>query len=163
MKAIHDILLKRRLQGTVLPNGPALYTIEPERWQEYLSKAPTYDYNLDKAKEYMAKSSVPDGFDCKLLTTEASLRYSESLAIQEALKAIKINVELVKLSSDEHTQYQFGGVLDAKGKRDYDMILAGWKLIIRISPAISNPFMIPPAPARRHKLGSLCEIKKWMT
>jgi peptide/nickel transport system substrate-binding protein len=128
MKAIHDNIVKSAgLQGTVLPNGPALYTIEPERWQDYLSKAPVYEYNLEKAKEYMAKSSVPNGFNCKLLTTESSLRYSESLAIQEALKAININVELVKLSSDEHTSYQFGGVLDANGKRDYDMILAGWE------------------------------------
>ncbi|MFA6942036.1 MAG: ABC transporter substrate-binding protein [Clostridiaceae bacterium] len=128
MQAIHDNIVKSAgIQGTVLPNGSALYTIEPDRWNSYLEKAPVYEYSLDKAKEYMAKSSVPEGFDCNLLTTESSLRYSEALAIQEALKAININVELVKLSSDEHTNYQFGGVMDANGKRDYDMILAGWE------------------------------------
>lgn len=128
MKAIHDNIVKSAgVQGTTLPNGSALFTSEPERWQDYLKKAPVYEYDLNKAKEYMAKSSVPDGFGCKLLTTESSLRYSEALAIQEALKAINVNVELVKLSSDEHTKYQFGNVLDSAGNRDYDMILAGWE------------------------------------
>lgn len=128
MQAIHDNIVKSAgIQGTALPHGAALFTIEPDRWNEYLEKAPVYEYNPDKANEYMAKSSVPNGFDCKLLTSESSLRYSEALAIQEALKAVKINVELVKLSSDEHTNYQFGGVLDADGNRDYDMLLAGWE------------------------------------
>lgn len=113
--------------GTVLPHSKALYTIEPDRWENYLSIAPVYKYDLEAAKEYMAQSSVPDGFSCTLMTTEASLRYNTALAIQEALKAINIDVEIVKLSSDEHTVYQFGGVLDADGKRDYDMIIAGWE------------------------------------
>lgn len=113
--------------GTVMASNSSLYTIEPERWEEYEAGAPKYEYNLDKAKEYLAQSSAPNGFDCTLLTTEASLSYSEGLAIQEALKALNINVELVKLSSDEHTNYQFGGVFDENGLRDYDMILAGWE------------------------------------
>ena len=58
---------------------------------------------------------------------DSSTANSYALAIQEALKELNINVELVKLSSDEHTTYQFGGVMDENGVRDYDMILAGWE------------------------------------
>ena len=32
-----------------------------------------------------------------------------------------------KVSTDEHTAYQFGEKLDANGLRDYDMIMAGWE------------------------------------
>lgn len=113
--------------GTSLPNSEVLFTSEPERWESYLEAHPGYTYDMDKAKEYMAQSSVPDGFDCTLLLTEASTSNSYALAIQEALKELNINVELVKLSSDEHTNYQFGGVMDENGLRDYDMILAGWE------------------------------------
>mgnify|MGYP001165569670 CR=1 FL=1 len=113
--------------GTALPNSSVLFTSEPERWEEYAQSHPGYTYDLEKAKEYMAASSVPEGFDCTMLLTEASTANSYALAIQEALKELNINVELVKLSSDEHTTYQFGGVMDENGVRDYDMILAGWE------------------------------------
>lgn len=113
--------------GTVLPHSKALYTIEPERWTEYEAKAPVYKYDLELAKEFMAKSSVPEGFSCTLMTTEASQRYNVGLAIQEALKELNISVEIIKVSSDEHTSYQFGNVMDENGKRDYDMLIAGWE------------------------------------
>ena len=75
----------------------------------------------------MSKSAYPDGFTCTLLCTEASVAYSKALAIQEYLKEINIDVQIEKLSSDEHTAYQFGNKFDENGKRDYDMILAGWE------------------------------------
>lgn len=114
-------------KGTMLPQGEALYGTNASEWKDYAAKGTAYEFNLDKAKEYMAKSSQPNGFSCKILTSDASLRYNIALAIQEYLKAINISVEIVKLSDDEHTKYQFGGVMDANGKRDYDMILAGWE------------------------------------
>ena len=127
MESIQENIIKEAgIAATTLPNSMALATIEEERWADYAAKAPKYTYDLEKAKEYMAKSSAPDGFDCNLLTTESAIRYSLGLAIQEALKPLNINVELTKLSSDEHTAYQFGDKF-ADGVRDYDMILAGWE------------------------------------
>ncbi|MEG1870288.1 MAG: ABC transporter substrate-binding protein, partial [Oscillospiraceae bacterium] len=127
-KPLYENIIKEAgIPATVLPHGKSLYTIEPERWAEYEKNAPKYEYNLEKAKEYMAKSSVPNGFDCNLMITESSLSYSKGLAVQEALKALNINVEWIKLSSEEHTKYQFGNAFDADGKRDYDMIIAGWE------------------------------------
>ena len=113
--------------STGLPQGEALYGTKADEWKNYASSAKVCTYDLAKAKEYLSKSAYPTGFDCKMLISESSLRYSMALAVQENLKAIGINVELVKLSSDEHTNYQFGGKMDANGKRDYDMIMAGWE------------------------------------
>lgn len=114
-------------EATTMPQGPVLYGTNPSDWESYAKSETQYAYNLDKAKACLAKSSVPNGFSCKLLTSDASLRYNISLAVQEYLKALNINVEVVKLSDDEHTKYQFGNELDANGQRDYDMILAGWE------------------------------------
>ena len=40
----------------------ALCTFNENDWKEYLKNVPDYEYNMEKAKEYLAKSSVPDGF-----------------------------------------------------------------------------------------------------
>ena len=47
--------------------------------------------------------------------------------MQEQLAAIGIDMSINKVSTDEHTAYQFGDILDADGLRDYDMIMAGWE------------------------------------
>ena len=135
-KAIHHALDLESLQrnvikeagsaGTVLPQGEALYGNKPQEWRDYLARAPRYEFNLDKAKDYLARSSAPNGFSLKLVTNEDSLRNAMALVIQESLAKLNIQVEIVKVSDDEHTEYQFGGVLDARGQRDYDVILAGW-------------------------------------
>ena len=82
---------------------------------------------MTEAKNYLAQSDYAGGFDCTMIISEDSMRYSMALAIQEYLKELNINMELVKVSADEHTSYQFGGIFDADGNRDYDMIMAGWE------------------------------------
>jgi peptide/nickel transport system substrate-binding protein len=135
-KAIYHAIDMRSLQtniikdagspGTVLPQGEGLYGNNPQQWRDYLAKAPVYEYNLAKAREYLAKSSVPGGFSASVLITKTSLSSAKALVLQDALAALNIKVQVVELTDDEHTNYQFGGVLDAGGKRDYDMIIAGW-------------------------------------
>ena len=135
-KAIHHALDLESLQrnlikdagsaGTVLPQGEALYGTKPQEWRDYLAKAPRYEFNLDKARDYLSRSPVPNGFSLKLITNEDSLRNAMALFIQDSLAKLNIKVEIVKVSDDEHTEYQFGGVLDPGGRRDYDLILAGW-------------------------------------
>jgi len=128
MKSIQTNIIKDAGEaGTMLPQGSALYGTKTSEWTDYAAKGTAYEYNIDKAKEYLAKSTHPNGFSCKILTSDTSLRYNIALSIQEYLKALNIDVEIVKLSDDEHTKYQFGNVTDANGKRDYDMILAGWE------------------------------------
>ena len=113
--------------ATCMPNSKVLYTIEPEKWEDYVANADYCKYDLEKAKEYMAQSDYPDGLEINMIISDNSLRYSIALAIQEALKEINITLNLVQVGGDEHTAYQSGEILDENGDRDYDMILCGWE------------------------------------
>ena len=113
-------------EGGCMPNSDSLFVSDPDFWNKYVADNPVV-YDLDAAKDYLSQSAYPDGFDCVLYTSENSLRYAIALHIQEALKELGINVELTKLGEDEHTAYQFGEYFDDDGKRDYDMIMAGWE------------------------------------
>lgn len=112
--------------ATSLLMGSALFTAEKNSWTSYSKSAQTYDYSMDKAKEYLAKSAYPDGFTCTLVTNQDSIKVSMALAVQSALKNLNINVNIQKVSSDELISIQFGGKMK-DGKRDYDMILAMWE------------------------------------
>ncbi len=128
LNAIQDNIVRQAGQvGTCLPNSSVLFAADEAGWQAYMAAATPVTFDLEKAKEYLAASAYPDGFDCNMIISENSLRYSIALYLQEALKAININVELVKVSADEHTAYQFGNIYDDEGFRDYDMIMAGWE------------------------------------
>ena len=114
-------------EGTCLPHSSVLYTVDASKWEDYVANADWCSYDLDKAKEYLAASDYPDGFSCTMIINENSQRYAMALAIQEWLKELNIDVELVKVTSDEHTAYQFGEIYDEDGNRDYDMVMAGYE------------------------------------
>lgn len=127
-EAIDENIVKGAgIAGTCMPNSSVLYNIEPEKWEEYVANTDAGTYNMDKAKECLAASAYPDGFNCNMIISDNSMRYSMALVMQESLKELGIEVELVQVNGDEHTLYQTGGIEDADGKRDYDMILCGWE------------------------------------
>lgn len=47
--------------ATGLPFGKAMYTVAEDVWNEAEGEMESYAYDLDKAKEYLAKSAYPDG------------------------------------------------------------------------------------------------------
>jgi len=113
--------------GTILPFGEALYGENAAKWRQYLSNNQGYTYDLAAAKQYLARSAYPNGFNCDLIVSENSLANQRALYIQESLKALNINVNIKRMSGDEQDTYQMGGVLDANGKRNYDMLIGGWE------------------------------------
>jgi peptide/nickel transport system substrate-binding protein len=127
LKSFHEnVIGKSGSLATVLPNSDALYGSKPEEWKEWLKTAPTYDFSLDKAKEYLAKSAYPDGFSANVVVNQ-SARYNDiALFLQESLKPLNIDIEIIKVSGEEHDNYYFGGILDANGKRDYDALIGSW-------------------------------------
>lgn len=128
VQSIADNLVKSAgTVGGMLPSSDALFTIEPERWSEYSKAHPGYPHDVEKAKALLAEAGLADGFDCDLYVAATSLTNSIGLAIQSDLAAVGVNVTLNKVSTDEHTAYQFGDILDDNGLRGYDMILAGWE------------------------------------
>jgi len=124
---ITNIIKGTGAKGGMLPMAESLFTVERDTWLQYAASLPEHEYNLEKARQYMAQSSVPDGFSCKLMVSQsASQRYDVALVVQQALSEIDIDVEIVTVTSDEFYSYQFGNVLDANGTRDYDMLVATW-------------------------------------
>ncbi len=85
---------------TVPPNMPDSAT-------DQLQPVP---FDLAKAKEALAASAAPDGFKTQLLVdAESTQRVAEAQAVQEMLKAINIEVEVVKVPQAERiTRLQQG-------------------------------------------------------
>ncbi|MDR0451605.1 MAG: ABC transporter substrate-binding protein, partial [Treponema sp.] len=125
---MHGITVKDAgIAGGILPFGPGLYGADRARWEDYIKNAAQYNYDPDQAKRLLAASGYPDGFSCDLVIGEASVTTDWALFIQEALKALNINVEIRKMTGGEQDLHQNGQVFDRDGKRDYDMLIGGWE------------------------------------
>lgn len=128
LDTIYETLIKDAGEpSTALPNSTALFGTETEAWTEYAANAPQHTYDVEAAKALLAEAGYADGFECAITISDNSLRNTIALAIQEQLAEIGVTVTINKVSTDEHTAYQFGENLDANGVRDYDMIMAGWE------------------------------------
>jgi peptide/nickel transport system substrate-binding protein len=91
---------------TVPPNMPGSAS-------EELEPVP---YDLDKAKELMAASSMPDGFSTRLhVSAPNDVWVPQSIAIQEALRELNIEVEIV--------QYAYADFISLQQAGDYDGIM----------------------------------------
>lgn len=114
--------------GSGLLFGDALYTIgSADDWKAFADTLDNYSYNIEKAKECLAASAYPDGFDCRLAVSNISYYQSMAVYIQAALAEIGINVTVEQHTYDEMITIQFGNLLDADGYKDYDMGLFDWQ------------------------------------
>jgi peptide/nickel transport system substrate-binding protein len=81
-------------------------------------------YDLEKAKELMAASSMPDGFSTKLnVIAPNDIWVPQAIAIQEALKELNIDVEIVQMPyADMITLQQAGdyeGIMNFQWGSDF--------------------------------------------
>lgn len=130
-KAIYYAMDKNQIVNNICNNtvdaanaaifGRAVCTFNVNDWSTYLKNVPDYAYNLEKAKEYLAKSSVPNGFDCTIVCSQSAIQNSEALMLQAALKELNINLSINKVTEDERVSIFNGG-----NNRDYDMIFCLW-------------------------------------
>ncbi|MEG2039322.1 MAG: ABC transporter substrate-binding protein [Oscillospiraceae bacterium] len=126
-QALYDSVIKDSGQpATAIPMGSALYTVERPTWESYKPKVADYEYNMDLAKEALAKSAYPNGFECKLMVNESSINNSIALMIQQSCAELGIKVTIEKISNDELINVQFGGKMNGNIK-DYDMGLFRWE------------------------------------
>lgn len=72
-------------------------------------------FDLELAKDYMAESSVPDGFDTVIWTSDSEQNRDIALIIQESLSELGINVEI--------EQYEHGAFLEMADQGDHDMFM----------------------------------------
>ena len=109
--------------ANALPFGESIITTAKDQWTDYLANVETYSLDLDKAKEYLAQSSVPDGFSAKLVYPASDPIYeSVALVIQQNLKELGIDLELEGLAASEISTLRYGGT----ETRDYDLMIARW-------------------------------------
>ncbi|MFN8592956.1 MAG: ABC transporter substrate-binding protein [Thermomicrobiales bacterium] len=67
-------------------------------------------YDLDKAKELMAASSMPDGFSTQIHSAAPSdIWVPQAIAVQEALKELNIDVEIVQYTYADYITLLQGG------------------------------------------------------
>lgn len=106
--------------------GSTLYNLDPETWESEEAKMDHYDYNIEKAKEYLAESAY-DGSAITLYSDEANNIYSNmAQAIQASCAEAGIKIEIRKLPSADYRAQYYGNKLDEDGNREYDMIFYGW-------------------------------------
>jgi peptide/nickel transport system substrate-binding protein len=98
-KAIEYAINKQEINQEIFKGvGTVPNSLLPELKLDSKSVAP-YEYSPSKAKEYLAKSSYPNGFSATL-TYPAGLEYYKqmTLLIQQELQAIGIKIKLVEVS-----------------------------------------------------------------
>ena len=103
-----------------VPVGPAMWSFAKEQWEDAYAELPDYTFDIDKAKEYLDKSSVPDGFSATIMTESDTLKLNTALALQAAVKPLGINLEIEKVTTEEANTRAFSG------ERDYDLMLQTW-------------------------------------
>ena len=102
------------LRGSEVPEFQAC-------WDQYYETAASYEYNIEKAKEYLAQSHSPDGFELTVTVSSAdSTDETAALYLQNtaALAGIQVSVEVVTPS--ERTGMMFSA------DRTYDALIVGW-------------------------------------
>jgi peptide/nickel transport system substrate-binding protein len=115
--AINYAIDKEKLINDVFENlaKPAVTYMPPFLWG-YNENLEPYEYDLNKAKEYMAKAGFPDGFKTTLWVMDSAREYfpkplqvaefiRESLLkinIDAEIKVFNINEYLTRLASGEH-------------------------------------------------------------
>ncbi|MET3290198.1 UNVERIFIED_CONTAM: peptide/nickel transport system substrate-binding protein [Brevibacillus sp. OAP136] len=119
-KIMDQIVRGMGMPARAVPVSPTLWTFAKDKWEAAYKELPDYAYNLDKAKQLLAESSVPNGFSAKILTDNDTLKMNSVLALQAAVKPLGINLEIEKVTGEELTTRGFGGA------RDYDIIANDW-------------------------------------
>lgn len=87
----------------------------------YDEEVSTQVYDVEKAKEFMAESSVPDGFDTTIWVRNEEQYVNIALYIQESLAEIGINAEI--------EQMEWGAYLERLGNGEHDMYILGWTTV----------------------------------
>ena len=93
-------------------------------WAQLNDSLDSYDYDVEKAKEYLAESSYPDGFECTMPT--CGMFEKEAQAVQYYLGQIGITVNLETVTISDYYQYAYGVMQNDDGYRDYDLISFAW-------------------------------------
>jgi peptide/nickel transport system substrate-binding protein len=135
-RAISDVLNRADLVTALLfGNGQAANSYLPPSIPYYDAALPTPKYDLAKAKQEMAASSVPSGFTTTFLTDNLAVDVEEAQIVQQALRSIGITVKIRTVDADQEWTIQ--------GKGDYQITGEYWSMDIP-DPDESTEFFLSP-------------------
>lgn len=111
--------------ATSLCFNDSMFMLDETAWTEFEAGiADDYAYNLDKAKEYLAASAYPDGYDITYICLEGQSTVGQM--VQAYLAQLNINVTVVEAQASDYYAQAYGMITDENGARDYDMYEFTW-------------------------------------
>jgi peptide/nickel transport system substrate-binding protein len=114
--AMNYAIDKQAIIDTVLFGTGQVTDSEMPRTLNYVAQQP-YTYNVDVAKQFMAKSTYPNGFSTTILTAAGdSAENGVATIVKEELGVIGINVQIQQVEASAKFQL--------RGKEDYEMFMA---------------------------------------
>ncbi|MFO8060981.1 MAG: ABC transporter substrate-binding protein [Bacillota bacterium] len=132
-KAIAHAIDKQRIIDTVYPGTsiPAQGPIPPTSWA-YDPDFEGRNFDLDRAREYLAESNHPDGFEATLMVSEGEEIHREAPLIQRMLTELDIEIDIQSL--------EWGTFLERLTTQDYDMLRVGWTTNVEPDSLLYNTF-----------------------
>ncbi len=132
-KAIAHAIDKERIIETVYPGTsiPAEGPIPPTSW----AHDPEFEgrsYDLERAKDYLAESDYPDGFEATLMISEGEEIYREAPLIQSMLAELDVKIDIQSL--------EWGTFLERLTTQDFDMLRVGWTTNVEPDSLLYNTF-----------------------
>ena len=125
-KAIKEALIgENGKTASTLCFDDALYILDKDSWSSYADEiADDYSYDVEKAKEYLAKSAYPDGYDITYVCLEGESSIAQM--VQAYLAEIGINVTIIEAQASDWYAQSYGMTTDENGFRDYNMFEFEW-------------------------------------
>jgi ABC-type transport system substrate-binding protein len=120
MKAIKYAIDKETAVATILSGNGEPSVIALKKQSVFYDPSWEYSYDLDKAKEYMAASAYPDGFDCKLIAPNTPTEGALAEFVAANLKEIGINCEVNKM--------EISAFLELFNVRNYELGICGFSI-----------------------------------
>lgn len=104
----------------------SMYEIDKDAWNEEDESLESYQQDYAKAKECLAASKYPDGFEFNLYTSATYKTGAE--AIQNMIKesGLPITVNIVEYQNSDSFSISYGYTTDDDGHRVYDALMTGW-------------------------------------
>ena len=114
--------------ATLYPFGSACYIGNESDWTDYAAGHEQIPFDLELAKEYLAKTDYPDGgITMNIIVNADSKEYMiVAQSLQYELSQIGITADVVECTSNDWETYMAGGVLNDDGTRAYDILIFGW-------------------------------------
>ena len=108
----------------ILPRS--MFLLDEDAWNEANDRLESYQQDFEKAKEALAASNSPDGFEFDMYCTATQKTGAE--AIQSMIKesGLPITMNIVEMQNSDSFSVGYGYTVDDDGKRVYDMLYTGW-------------------------------------